>query len=110
MSTALSPDERDRLIAICGMLGSAFDGERASAALLATRLLKEKGLGWCDEDDPIGQDWRRLAVECARFRHLLNQWESDSPADVPRFPRLSEKQHASLLKVVVRLKACGCAI
>ena len=45
MNAILSPADRDRLVAILGMLGSAFDGERASAALLASRMLKAAGSG-----------------------------------------------------------------
>lgn len=40
--------ERTRLIGVLGMLGSDHVGERASAGLLATRLLKTAGLTWAD--------------------------------------------------------------
>lgn len=33
---------------VCGLLGSDQDGERASASLKATAMLKESGLGWGD--------------------------------------------------------------
>lgn len=49
--TGLSGADRERLAKLCGMLGSAHDGERAAAGLLASRLLREKGLRW---DDVIG--------------------------------------------------------
>jgi len=42
------PFDKARLIKLLGMLGSDHDGERASAALLATRMLKEAGLVWAD--------------------------------------------------------------
>ena len=45
---ALSPPERARLVNILGMLGSAHDGERASAALLATRMVRDRGITWAD--------------------------------------------------------------
>lgn len=37
-----------RFTQICGMLGSDHDGERASAAALATKMLKAAGLTWAD--------------------------------------------------------------
>jgi len=42
----LPPAVRNRLVGILGRLGSDFHGERAAAALLATRLLRERGLSW----------------------------------------------------------------
>jgi hypothetical protein len=42
------PDRKtvSRLSSICSRLGSQFEGERAVAALLATRMLGELGLDW----------------------------------------------------------------
>jgi hypothetical protein len=37
-----------RLVKLCGMLGSAHDGERAAAGLKADQLLRENGLRWPD--------------------------------------------------------------
>jgi hypothetical protein len=44
----LSPDDRERLIRILGMLGSSFAGERDAAALAAARLLAARDIGWAD--------------------------------------------------------------
>ena len=33
---------------VCGMLGSDFDGERAAAALAATRMLANSGMTWSE--------------------------------------------------------------
>ena len=38
----------DRLVKLCGMLGSAHDGERAAAALKADTLVRGHGLRWPD--------------------------------------------------------------
>ena len=62
------------------------------------------------DTDPIGVHWRRTAAACRRYPHLLNRWEADFLAGLPRFPRLSRKQRAILLKIVVRLRACGCEL
>jgi hypothetical protein len=42
----LTRADRERLAKIAGMLGSAHDGERAAAALKATKLLSGLGLNW----------------------------------------------------------------
>jgi hypothetical protein len=125
MNAVLSPADRDRLVAILGMLGSAFDGERASAALLASRMLKAAGLAWgdvvCipkkeprqerprpDRSDPfVGRSWRTIATRCGDFPQHLDAWELEFIAGLQRFPRLSPKQHDKLTTIVARLRAMG---
>jgi hypothetical protein len=120
--SALSPAERAKLIRILGMLGSDFDGERASAGLLASRLLKVNNITWADvvcipqkaeppksgNDDPLGLDWRQTAIRCQQFPHLINSWETEFLSGLPDFPRLSEKQKSKLISIVSRLRAYGC--
>lgn len=48
---ALSSAERDKLVGLLGLLGSDFDGERATAAAMASRFIRERRLTW---DDVIG--------------------------------------------------------
>jgi hypothetical protein len=129
MTADLPVTERDKFLRICGMLGSAFDGERASAALLASRMLKNAGLVWADvvcvpqpgprrepprrdrDADPFGgRDWRTITARCGQFPHLIDKWEADFLEGLPRFPRLSAKQANALTKIMVRLQACGCRI
>ena len=40
--------EREKPVPILGMLGSDFDGERASAGILASGLLKTNNVTWSD--------------------------------------------------------------
>ena len=42
----IAPDTVDRLAKLCGMLGSAHDGERAAAAMKATAMLQSLGMTW----------------------------------------------------------------
>src|SRR3546814_18882226 len=42
----LAPAERQRLAKVCGLLGSDHDGERASAAVAATAIIRNAGLTW----------------------------------------------------------------
>jgi hypothetical protein len=120
---ALNPAERARLAAILGLLSSDKPGERDAAAHAATRFIQVRNLQWPDiitsvlptpgvdpDIDPIGVDWRRTAAACSRYPLLLNKWEAEFIAGLPRFPRLTAKQRECLLKIVVRLRACGCEL
>ena len=88
-----------RLRKLCGMFGSAHDGEIANAARMADRMLREAGLGWGDvlqtalppprqargrdyswppprytqpqPDEPYGH-WRMMVRLCAARLHLLS--------------------------------------
>jgi hypothetical protein len=107
----LSPSERSRLISVLGMLASEHAGERAAAALLASRLLRDKGLAWGDvvaaapAETPDGDAWRRQAMEAARFPGLLTEWERGFLRRLVAFPRISSKQAAALQKIVIKVRA-----
>ena len=45
-SPCLTAGERSKLLGILSRLESPFDGERAAAALLASRMLRAKNLQW----------------------------------------------------------------
>ena len=45
---SFNPADRDRLSKLAGMLGSSHDGERAAAAMMATKLLEGVGVSWAD--------------------------------------------------------------
>jgi len=121
--SALADADRDKLTRLLGMLGSDFDGEVANAGRLADKLVRAAGLAWSDiiapalpspandpRADPLHGDWRAMAASCARFPHLLDKWEWQFLSGLPRFPRLSGKQTAILVQIVVRLRAAGCPL
>jgi hypothetical protein len=121
--SALADVDRDRLTRLLGMLGSDFDGEVANAGRLADKLVRSAGLTWpdiiapslppSDHDpgaDPLHGDWRALTAACTRFPHLLNRWEAEFLSGLRRFPRLSTKQTAILVRIVTRLRAAGCTL
>jgi hypothetical protein len=74
MTAVLDPRATRKLTKIAGMFGSAHDGERAAAAALADRLVRELGLQWADiisvplvPADPIGTDdidWQQALKIC----------------------------------------------
>jgi hypothetical protein len=119
--TALAAPDRERLARLLGMLGSGHLGERDNAARAAHRLVLEHGAAWFDVvapspaitdhgADPIGVDWRRTAAACSRYPYLLNRWEAGFLAGLPQFPRLAGKQRTALVRIAVRLRACGCEL
>jgi hypothetical protein len=119
--SALAASDRERLARLLGMLGSDHHGERDNAARAAHRLVQQHGITWFDvvthpppdtdhDTDPISGDWRRTAATCGRYPLLLNRWEAEFLAGLLRFPRLTCKQRAALVKIVARLRACGCVL
>jgi hypothetical protein len=124
---ALADVDRDRLTRLLGMLGSDFDGEVANAGRLADKLVRSAGLTWHDVLTPTlpppdhyhrgdttaappRGNWRAMATACTRFPHLIDKWEWQLLSGLHRFPRLSAKQHAILVRIVVRLRAAGCSL
>ena len=47
-AVTISQADRDRLIALLGMLGSEHDGEAANAARMVVRFLKTREIVWAD--------------------------------------------------------------
>ncbi len=122
---ALSAGARDVFVKMCGMLGSEHDGERATAARMATVFLRERSLTW-DKVVPSvvtpqsrarpvpparsgdgfkSLDWRADLAMCRNRRWLLTAFEDDlirSLTRYRRFPTVSEA--ASLAKTATRLR------
>jgi hypothetical protein len=121
----LSSDDASRLVACLELWRRpGTPGERDAAMAGAVRILDNRGLSWRDvvaptrsqdataseQAHPPSQDWRRTASACSRFPHLLDRWEYEFIIGLLQFPRLSVKQNDCLRKIVVRLRACGCAV
>jgi hypothetical protein len=66
VSMALAPPERARLAKILGLLGSDYDGERASAGAMAWAFLRERGLTWFDLFSPSPEKSGRESVKYRR--------------------------------------------
>lgn len=121
--TALAAADRTRLAQMLGLLGSELAGERDAAGLAAHRLIRRCGLTWYDvlspslpppthdpAADPMRGNWRAMTTACSRYPHLLDRWEVGFLVGLPRFPRLSAKQHLILIRIVTRLRAAGCSL
>src|SRR5262252_2839409 len=97
MAGRLDNASLNRLIKLCGMFGSAHEGERSNAAAMADQLIRSKGLRWGDvllndadsakaaePDDDI-----TLAENNLQF---LTLWERDFVNSLRAYTILSNKQ------------------
>jgi hypothetical protein len=94
------------------MLGSAFDGERAAAALLISRMVNERGVAWEQllapagaPFDPFPDDWREAAQRAAQFPDLITAWEIEFLEKLGAFPRISIKQRRILNGIIEKINA-----
>jgi hypothetical protein len=120
MTASLTPAELERLRNILGRLSSDYDGERAAAGLLATRLLRDKGLGWDEVVLPHApsrpaaaqrrqakQTWRQIVQDLLARPGSLRAWEKDFLPSLLRFQRLSLKQRNCLDQIATRVLGGG---
>ncbi len=120
MHNGLSPAELNKLVGVLGRLGSDHDGERAAAGLLASKMLRDRGLSWDDllrQRDAIPQvRWSAppsssstcadMAL-CRRHFGRLTTWEMDFVSCLGTFRRWSPKQLATLARIATALRAQG---
>ena len=123
MTALLPADDRRRLVGILSRLASDHDGERAAAGLLATRLLKARGLGWEQLIDtgavaprretwggapPPPFPWRDTAAVCRTRPDLLSLRELDFLHGLNRWTgALTGKQAAWLERISAKVRAAG---
>jgi hypothetical protein len=118
---ALDPQTASRLAKICGRFGSDFKGERANAALLATRTLKAAGVTWDDVFSRSEQALPSHAKPTSAARHIgyvkwalgfpqfLTSWETGFLRDLARRRSPTAKQAAKLAQIIENLHARGAA-
>ncbi len=99
------PESVNQLIKVLGMLGSEHDGERASAAAIADRIVRKLGLTWTDiisRPEP-----QSLSDLCAWLltSDLLTIWEAGFVSTL-RAP-ISVKQRDKLDDITRRIRAKG---
>lgn len=92
-----------RLAKVCGMLGSNQDGERASAALLATQILESLEISWSDliqsafkpapSERPINHDQRPRGWHVDYCKWLISNHEKDLSEWEASFIRSLVKNH-----------------
>ena len=110
-----------RLENVLAMLSSPNDGERANAAMMATRMLKELGLDWRGftqrafaggegQAERDGDSELDLYLELLRWSGLTD-WERTFVSSLfDRHPKpLTEKQRWHLWKIIRKHEASQCA-
>ncbi|NCC52637.1 MAG: hypothetical protein EOM20_15660 [Spartobacteria bacterium] len=110
-TVALPEKDLTRLVRLCGMFSSSFDGERANAAAMADKLLKERGLTWekalfsiAARPEPR-RVWDEphytsdIAYECLKWPEPLTDWELEFLRSVAGRSRLTEKQRRVLARI-----------
>jgi hypothetical protein len=110
MSAPLTQAEVDRLRNIVARLDSDFEGERAAAALLATRLLKSRGLIWSEvvlppparpaskRAQPDEQPWRRTVGKLLARPGSLRAWEREE--FLPSLLRFESPKQSRCLRAI----------
>lgn len=93
MQHILENAARERLANICARLGSDFEGERAAAALLATKLLKKHGATWSSaltapEPKIIYRDRDSVAAYLGVLKHIGDGW--DALSVIARYPEVQK--------------------
>jgi hypothetical protein len=123
----LAPADLTRLQRLCGMFGSDHAGERANAAGLADRFLRDRGWRWPDviqapslpppASHPPPPDWRdvlrnwpenwRIAIDlCERAGAILPPKDRAFLASISGYRHQpSERQLTWLLNVVERVRS-----
>jgi hypothetical protein len=100
-----------QLVKLCGMFGSEFEGERATAAEFADRLVREAGWTWQDVLTPPAPRARGLDLidYCLRQKERISDWEHNFLYGVRRYvvigEGLTEKQIAILQNIAERLRS-----
>lgn len=123
MMASLSPADLRKLVGILGRLGSDFDGERAAAGLLATRMLRAAGIGWDDlltapkpqqagggtrgGHGPWSPDGDGLTL-CLKWLGELSAWETRFVLDLRQKRRpFTPAQRAKIEQIADALRARG---
>jgi hypothetical protein len=121
--SALAASDRVHLAKLLGMLGSDHLVEVANAGRLADQLVRAAGLTWPDvitpthpppdadpDTDLIGADWPARGSRMQPISASAQSLGGRVPGRAAEIPAPVRKQRSILAKIVVRLRACGCAI
>ena len=116
MTLALAPGDRRRLAGVLARLASNHAGERDAAALLASRIVRDRDLTWLDVlqvDLPVpaqeptppcrGTD---LAL-CLHHLSRLSSWEREFVQSVARVLRRTPGQSRKLSEIADALRKNG---
>ncbi len=104
MTALLDPGIADKLARICGMFGSDHDGERAAAAALADRLVRQAGMTWGQILLPKRPPDNIEEMIAFAFDHgdgILDAWQEGFLRGIRGRQFLTKKQLSKLDEIVV---------
>ena len=105
MTALLDPDAADKLARICGLFGSDHDGERATAAAMADKLLRQRGLTWRAIIVTTPTTTVEDMIATALSRHdQLTAWEWGFVRGIRGRQHLTEKQITKLRDIAERVR------
>jgi hypothetical protein len=109
--SALDQRTADRLSKLCGMFGSDHEAERATAAALADKLIRDRGLTWQDillQECPGPLDPPETVKEQIRYAtenlDLLNLWEIGFLNSIEGRHSLSIRQRQVLNEIIRKIR------
>jgi hypothetical protein len=109
MTILLDPAALERLAKLCGMFGSHHDGERAAAAAMADKLVRENGLTWQQVISRPAPSVPETAPEKIAFAlaniGALSMWERGFVYGVNGKRSISPKQLVVLDQIVDKIRA-----
>ena len=111
MSIHLDPPAVEKLAKICAMFSSDFPGERAAAAALADKLIRDRGLQWdqvltAPAPKPSG-DAELIEFALKHGDEILNAWEHGFLTSIKSRWSLTKKQRAKLESIVEKVQSRG---
>jgi hypothetical protein len=99
----LEASDLDRLSKLCGLFSSDHDGERANAAGLADRFLRDRGWRWTDVltapslSPPDPPAWQSTVAACRARPDRLSAWELDFLAELATYRHPPSGKQADIL-------------
>jgi hypothetical protein len=109
MTEVLDQRIAEKLARVLGMLGSAHDGERASAAALADKLIRAQGLTWSEiilsRPERITTIESEIDFALANGAGVLSAWEEGFLRGIRGRDCLTQKQLAKLGDIVAKVRA-----
>ena len=116
----LTARDRDRLVRVLRLLASDKDGERATAAWTASRMLRDRGLDWdslipralappaaSSQHQPRQSAalhaWSTKLAFILDRPHYLTQWELHFATDMQYRRKITPKQASVLARIYDRL-------
>jgi hypothetical protein len=107
----LDQDDIVRLQKLCGLFSSDQPGERANAAAMADRFLRDRGLRWPDVLTapglpPPADAWRETVAACRARPDRITAWEKDFLSEIATYRNPPSGRQAEILaRIFAKIRA-----